>query len=242
MGVIGDIVGAGATLGATAMQNKANMKLAEYQYSKDLEMWNRANDYNSPSNQMKRLQDAGINPNLAYSSGSLQNQASGNLPKYNAPTVSYDQVMPQVAGMLQTFADLDMKQAQTDKIKEESLAVRNSNEMTAIQKQYWAQNAFNDAKRKYNEGVITARQLDRITREIELDFNGKLNVNKETGDYNWEFGENSYARMRRELELDRYSKEAVLTKFKTDFQEWYNKFVKKYKWAGLALQGIGMFR
>ena len=37
------------------LQNQENRKLAEYQYSKDLEMWNRANEYNTPANQMQRF-------------------------------------------------------------------------------------------------------------------------------------------------------------------------------------------
>ena len=48
----------------TNLTNQANMKLAEYQYSKDLDMWNRQNEYNSPSAQMERFNAAGLNPNI----------------------------------------------------------------------------------------------------------------------------------------------------------------------------------
>lgn len=34
---------------------KAQRELAQYAYTKDLEMWNRANEYNSPIAQMERL-------------------------------------------------------------------------------------------------------------------------------------------------------------------------------------------
>lgn len=62
--------------------NLANRQLSEYEWSKNLEMWNLQNEYNSPSAQMQRLKDAGINPNLA-----LSNVSSGTattLPKYQA--------------------------------------------------------------------------------------------------------------------------------------------------------------
>lgn len=64
--------------------NKASMELAEYQYSKNLEMWNRQNAYNTPSNQVKRIKAAGLNPALLYGSGSVANTAS-DAPKYEAP-------------------------------------------------------------------------------------------------------------------------------------------------------------
>nr|QJB19966.1 MAG: DNA pilot protein [Microvirus sp.] len=62
-------------------QNKFNKSMAEYAYSKDLEMWNRSNDYNAPKNQMQRFQDAGLNKNLVYSQGNPGN-AAVSMPKY----------------------------------------------------------------------------------------------------------------------------------------------------------------
>lgn len=66
--------------------NKANMELAEYQYSKNLEMWNRQNEYNTPANQVKRIKAAGLNPALLYGSGSVANTAS-SAPSYQAPNL-----------------------------------------------------------------------------------------------------------------------------------------------------------
>lgn len=73
----------------TNMANRANRELAEYQYSKDLEMWNKTNEYNNPSNQMARLKAAGLNPNLIYGNGGGQTQAA-TMPKYQAPTMNYN--------------------------------------------------------------------------------------------------------------------------------------------------------
>ena len=66
--------------------NKASKELAEYQYSKNLEMWNRQNAYNTPANQVKRIKAAGLNPALLYGSGSVANTAS-DAPKYEAPNL-----------------------------------------------------------------------------------------------------------------------------------------------------------
>lgn len=65
--------------------NKQQMELAKYQYEKNLEMWNRQNEYNAPSAQMQRYQEAGLNPNLIYNSGTAVSGNSSNSPSYQAP-------------------------------------------------------------------------------------------------------------------------------------------------------------
>lgn len=90
-----------------------NKRLAEYQYSKDLEMWNRGNVYNNPLEQMKRLKAAGLNPNMVYGSGSAAGMAAGQLPKYNAPTVSYNYEPPvDLPSVISAFQDFRLRNAQ----------------------------------------------------------------------------------------------------------------------------------
>jgi hypothetical protein len=67
--------------------NEGNMELAKYSYSKDLEQWNRQNEYNSPSAQMQRYADAGLNPNLIYGSGTASAGNASSSPSFNAPTL-----------------------------------------------------------------------------------------------------------------------------------------------------------
>ena len=84
-----------ANIISQGMANKANMQairennelqreLAEYQWSKNLEMWNLQNQYNSPLAQMQRFKAAGLNPNLIYSQGNAGNASS--MPSYQSPT------------------------------------------------------------------------------------------------------------------------------------------------------------
>lgn len=95
---------------------QANRELAEYQYSKDLEMWNRNNEYNSPQAQMARLQEAGLNPNLVYGSGAVAN-TSGQMPRYNAPNVQYNYKPIDIPTVLGAYQDFQVKQAQIDNLK-----------------------------------------------------------------------------------------------------------------------------
>lgn len=66
-------------------QNRANMKMAEYQWQKNMEAWNMQNEYNSPTAQMERLKAAGLNPNLVYGNGA--DNTAGAPPQYNAPHI-----------------------------------------------------------------------------------------------------------------------------------------------------------
>lgn len=92
---IGGLFSSIGNIAAQAMANKANMQavrennalqreLSEYQWSKNLEMWNLQNQYNSPASQMARFMAAGLNPNLIYSQGNAGNASS--MPSYQSPT------------------------------------------------------------------------------------------------------------------------------------------------------------
>lgn len=122
--IISTVIGAGAAIYNTSQQkkmaeqqNKANRELAEYQYSKDLESWNRQNDYNSPVNQMARYKAAGLNPNQIYGSGSSSSGNATQLPKYNAPTLQ--QVPTTIAGIpevLSMYQDFKLRAAQIESV------------------------------------------------------------------------------------------------------------------------------
>jgi len=113
----GAIIGAGSSLidGLLGTGNRQNMKMAEYAYSKDLEMWNRNNAYNDPSAQMKRLENAGLNKNMVYGSGTVAGNTSGQMPKYNAPTQKAPKINPLEA--MGVYQNMQQQKAQTDLIK-----------------------------------------------------------------------------------------------------------------------------
>lgn len=78
---------AGSMIGKKSQDNtnQQQMELAKYQYEKNLEMWNKNNEYNAPAAQMQRYQEAGLNPNLIYGSGSAISGNSSSTPQYQAP-------------------------------------------------------------------------------------------------------------------------------------------------------------
>ena len=60
-------------------KNRAyNFMLAQKQNEWNIQQWERANEYNTPLNQMLRLKAAGLNPNLVYGNGAGQSIAAPN--------------------------------------------------------------------------------------------------------------------------------------------------------------------
>lgn len=138
---------------AQKKQNEANMDLAEYQYSRDLDMWNRANFYNSPGEQMKRLKEAGLNPNLVYGNGVTGN-STASLPHYQAPEISKNFkpfLGPDVGAMLNTYQDIAVRQAQIDNLRAATEGKKIENLWSAfnlpIRKEFAWNNAYNTSKK-----------------------------------------------------------------------------------------------
>lgn len=117
-----------ANMALADKQNAANKEIAEYSYSKELEMWNRMNEYNSPASQMQRYSNAGLNPNLIYGQGSSGNASSS--PRYSqspavSPTLSYGyNPAMQISSALGQFQDFQLRRAQIDNVEAQTAATR----------------------------------------------------------------------------------------------------------------------
>ncbi|WGL31429.1 DNA pilot protein [Dipodfec virus UOA04_Rod_1040] len=118
--LIGSAVGGLFGLGSQVSTNNAQMRLAQFAYDKNLEMWHKQNQYNTPKNQKARMIEAGFNPNLVYGNGSVVNTSS-NAPQYDAPHLgAYTNFGDLGAGQSyqlymqgqQTRADIALKNAQ----------------------------------------------------------------------------------------------------------------------------------
>lgn len=90
-------------------QKKENQKNRNFQR----EMWNANNEYNKPINQMARLEEAGINPHLAYANGQPMNvsNAPANTPNQEAPKMHMD--FGAMLQALRTKAEIDNINADT---------------------------------------------------------------------------------------------------------------------------------
>lgn len=157
----GSLLGSLLGFGSQERANKANLKLAEYQYSKALEMWNRQNEYNLPKNQMSRLTDAGLNPNLVYGNGTVQGMTSAPAPQYHAPTLQ----------AYTNFGSLGAEQAVTTymQVKQADAVVKKTNAET---------------QRILNEMPLI--DLDKTLKELDIAKRGILNSISEKERDHWE--------------------------------------------------------
>ena len=131
-GVIGGLIGAGASMLQQRRQNKFAEQMANQQnqwnkeaalesYQREVEMGKMQNEYNSPQAQMQRFKEAGLNPNLIYGQGSSGNATQ--MPKYDTPHMIAAQKqaadLSQAMNLANAFASYRTQMAQADKIAEE---------------------------------------------------------------------------------------------------------------------------
>lgn len=126
-GIVSSLFGFGASKHATDQsveavkeQNAGNMRLAEYQYEKNLEQWNRQNEYNSPAAQMERYKAAGLNPNLIYGNGASSAGNAASSPQYQAPHLDAYTDFSRNAAALSGIMEQALKAAQIYKTEQET--------------------------------------------------------------------------------------------------------------------------
>lgn len=128
------------------------------------EMWNKQNEYNLPINQRKRLEDAGINPNLAFGSSASSGIAS-NPP--GTPT-THDVRLNLGEFYLrkkQIESELKMKDAETKRYDEMTEQLRMQNAMFSA--------LFNDSlatkqQDLYVQRIIQGWKEDNIRHQLDV--------------------------------------------------------------------------
>lgn len=111
---------------------KNSNRIYDRQRADSLEDWHRNNTYNSPQAQMKRFQDAGLNPNLIYGQGN--SGPSQAIPTSDAPNPDFN--TPDVNNLLEPFndfADVRIKKQQTDNLKLQADQITAQTALTAAQ-------------------------------------------------------------------------------------------------------------
>jgi len=142
---------------STGRMNKKNREWAEKMYDKQKEdskeFWRMQNEYNSPQQQMNRLRQAGLNPNLVYGKGAETTAGAISTPKAmnyqgEAPQFNFD-----AQGAFQGYQQTQLRQEQTDNIAK--------------------QNEYLDLKKDMEAMKITGQGIqnskDQITKNLAMD-------------------------------------------------------------------------
>lgn len=108
-------------------QNQWNKDAATIANQRDIENWNRQNEYNSPSAQRARLEAAGINPSILGGSGGSSGNATSPPPSKVPGIVGVPGALNAVniPGILDQYQDFKLRQAQIDNVEAQTDNVRN---------------------------------------------------------------------------------------------------------------------
>lgn len=152
---------------AQLRQNRINQQNQELEFKRNLEMWNLANQYNSPKAQMQRYSDAGLNPNLIYGQGTSGNTST--LPKYTAPERRSSAFVPDFTQVLSQYQDMRIKNAQIKGLEADA-NVKNVNATFAY--------AMNEAKlwEMRRKGEISEVTYRRLSQELKATWGDDFGV------------------------------------------------------------------
>lgn len=161
-----------------------------------LDDWNRVNEYNHPSQQMQRLKEAGLNPNLVYGSGSGASGMSNSVPTQG----TYSQVTPyqypqNIFSGLGSIAEGFIMAANLRKTEAETSSIEEHTALTYQQK-------LSEMIRRDGMSYANAKTREEANiwrKKLQMD----LDLNKES--------------------IDKMASEIGLTKAKTGGQKWQNK-------------------
>lgn len=147
-------------------QNRANMEMAKYAYSRDLEMWRRQNRYNSPEAQMRRFEEAGLNKNLIYGQGTPGNAAQ--LPRYQAPQMEYNALPPiDPFSALSGYMDINQRK-ETINLTKQQIQVQQAQEALteANTARVWNQATISDVEAEIARVILgkNAGELESIAK------------------------------------------------------------------------------
>jgi len=160
-------------------QMKWQAQEAQKQRDFQLDMWNRNNEYNKPDEQMKRLEEAGINPwqsmgNSSVASGnSSLAQPSGFGPSPAHPATSALSSLGLAADVLGKIAQANKDGADTNRV---NTLLQTELEKLIAEKNFVSLQAARQAIENSNLPHIMKKQLDKLTTEIELNKIGKEEV------------------------------------------------------------------
>ena len=162
-------------MATAAVQHKYNKKLADYQNDINIENWNMQNEYNSPVNQRKRLEEAGINPAAVFGSNGASAGNAGQIAQYHSPTVDIAQSMLSAGQLAQAAANIRKTNAEAENIENANpyVAAKEQAQINSIiagGKLSDSQAALNEEKRMNTivERDVLVKQLEELDSKIAL--------------------------------------------------------------------------
>lgn len=182
-------------IGANERNNANNERLWRMQVDESTRMWERSNEYNSPSSQMERLAVAGLSPHLIYNGKSALSPASvastPSLSPSNASRLELDPNFALAIGQARlqkvqvdkilsdinndarkTDADVAKSEADTAKVVAETKAIEFANTYLELDKMLddWLKEANLESVRLNNAERRAFHEFELVGRQLDNDF------------------------------------------------------------------------
>ncbi|MEM4959255.1 MAG: hypothetical protein QXX12_05200 [Nanopusillaceae archaeon] len=154
--------------------NDSQRQIAKDAQDFELKMWNMQNEYNSPSSQMQRWNQAGLNPNLIYSQGTPGNASS-------MPSAHKANIMNQFAGLnmneslnvLSMYQDYRLKESQIANTEARTLTEAYKPLLTEAQtEQTRSRITLNSAQTR--KTLLDSNYVDAQTKQAILNYQDSL--------------------------------------------------------------------
>lgn len=173
--VIGAAVGLASLVGKMISSHEvrdAQNEMYDKQYRQSMEIMDKQNEYNLPRNQMQRLRDAGLNPQLFFDRETTSATASlPAAPQYQPKDFGLD------VGQLMQIASLKLQEKQTDANVRQSDAQANLFQEQALTEQERRENLDVDTRQREQ-----AIELSRQAHDMQQALN-EVNLHRSEFDY-----------------------------------------------------------
>lgn len=165
------LLGLIGAVGSSLISNQGAKRRQMTADQQNVKFWKMQNAYNTPKQQMKRLQDAGLNPNLIYGSSANTGVAGSVSPSKPAP---YNIQNP-VPSMMQTAlltSQIDLQKSQAEKNRADA---NKTNELLGGQKTNLELRNEIQSIKNFIAGKTKQEQINIIENSsIQSDFNNKI--------------------------------------------------------------------
>ena len=220
LAALATLAGAGVNFASSYINRKTDIALLKYQ-----------NEYNSPKNMMKRLAEAGINPNAA-AQGIAGSPGYGNMAAADAANVSNaipSDLGTQIGNSVNSALNAQLVKANIKKVEEETRGMKTANDY---------EDATFDTRVQQAEdnGVITHANAE-MARETAQNYPEMLNLSKEQAYAELDKTKAEKAKLDKELDrIDQEIKESDkrIAKLEQDIKTGKSQEAKNYAEAELT--------
>lgn len=164
---------------AQAQQNMQSQEFSRVMYEKqrrdNIEFWQMQNEYNSPQAQMKRFQEAGLNPHLIYGQGNPGNASPISTPDVQSPSFRSPEWGNAISAgglsYINAIYDLDIKQAQIENLRAQNTVI---NEEAQLKAAYRNRSVFDlglESELRPVSADARREQLRQLRTNIDLSIN-----------------------------------------------------------------------